>query len=86
MLMIRAMPEPALDRPGVAPLVGEGIAARVAQPLRVSLELQNSAARGALDHPGEAGRGERFRHGQSMTSAQNNAHHTSTGCIIRRGP
>jgi hypothetical protein len=64
----------------------ERVAAGMAQHVRVRLELQPGDGSGALDHAGEAGRGERFRHGQSMTSAQNNAHHTSTGCMIRRGP
>jgi hypothetical protein len=41
------------------PLVGERVAAGVAQHVRVGLELQASGRRGALDHPGEAGRGER---------------------------
>jgi hypothetical protein len=34
------MAEPALDRQGVVPLVGEGVAAGVAQHVRVRLELQ----------------------------------------------
>jgi hypothetical protein len=29
---------------------------------------------------------DRVCHGQSMTSAQNSAHHTSTGCMSNRGP
>jgi hypothetical protein len=49
-------PEPALDRRGVMTLVGEGVAA--AQHVRVRLELKAGDRRGALDHAGEAGRGE----------------------------
>ena len=52
------MPPPALDRPGVVPLVGEGVAAGVAQHVGVRLQLQAPAGCGALDHPGEAGSGE----------------------------
>jgi hypothetical protein len=37
------MSEPALDRPGVVPLVGEGVAAGVAEHVRVRLELQAAA-------------------------------------------
>jgi hypothetical protein len=53
------MAEPALDRPGVVPLVGEGVAAGVPQHVRVGLELKAGASGRSLDHPGEAGRGER---------------------------
>jgi hypothetical protein len=49
------MAEPALDRPGVVPLIGKGVAAGVPQHVRVRLELQAGADGGALDHPGEAG-------------------------------
>jgi hypothetical protein len=52
------MPEPALDRPRVVPPIGEGVAAGVAQHVRMGLELQAGAG-SALDHPGEAGCGER---------------------------
>jgi hypothetical protein len=37
------MPEPSLDRPGVVPLVGEGIPAGVAHHVGVRLELQVGA-------------------------------------------
>jgi hypothetical protein len=50
------MAEPSLDRPGVVALVGEGVTAGVAQHVRVRFELKAGAA---LDHLGEAGRGER---------------------------
>jgi hypothetical protein len=53
----RSMAEPALDRPDVVALVGEG----VAQHVRVRLELQAGGGRGALDHRGQAGYRERGR-------------------------
>ena len=53
------MTEPALDSLAVVALVGEGAAAGVAQHVGVGFQLQTSAGGGALDHPGEAGRGER---------------------------
>jgi hypothetical protein len=40
------------------PLVGEGIAAGVAQHVWVGFQLQPRASGGALDHTGEAGRHE----------------------------
>ena len=49
------MAEPALDRPGVVPLVREGIAASVPQHMRVFLDLQTAGGRGALEHPAEPG-------------------------------
>ena len=53
------MAEPSLDRPGVVALVGKGVAAGVAQHVRMGLEIEAGAGGGALDHPGEASRGER---------------------------
>jgi hypothetical protein len=52
------MGEPSLDRTGVVAPIGEGVAAGVAQHVRVRFELKASAGRGPLDHAGEAGRGE----------------------------
>jgi hypothetical protein len=54
----RPMAEPALDRPGVVSLVGEGVTAGVAKHVRVALSSRPAQA-AALDHPGEAGRDER---------------------------
>src|SRR5271170_5435837 len=53
------MAEPSLDRPGVVALVGKGVAAGVAQHVRMRLEIEAGAGGGALDHPGEAGGRER---------------------------
>jgi hypothetical protein len=44
----RAMAEPPLDSPGVVALVREGVSAGVPQHVRVRLELQAGARRGAL--------------------------------------
>jgi hypothetical protein len=52
-----SMAEPSLDRPGVVPLVGEGVAAGVAQHVGMGLDLKVGASRGSLDS-GEAGCGE----------------------------
>jgi hypothetical protein len=54
----RPMPEPSLDRPGVVSLVGEGVAASVPENVGMGLELKAGTCGGALDHSGEAGRGE----------------------------
>jgi hypothetical protein len=54
----RPMSQPALNRPGVVAFVGQRVAAGVAQHVRVGLQLQPGGLRGALDHAGEAGRGE----------------------------
>jgi hypothetical protein len=53
------MAEPSLDGTGVVTLVGEGIAAGVAEHVRVSLERKTSGLGGPFNHPGEAGRRER---------------------------
>jgi hypothetical protein len=53
------MAEPALYRPGVVALVGEGVAVGVTEHVRVRLKLQAGTSGRLLDHPGEAGRGER---------------------------
>jgi hypothetical protein len=53
------MAEPSLDRPGVVALVGQRVAAGVAQHVGMGLDLKLGASRRALDHPGKAGRGER---------------------------
>jgi hypothetical protein len=53
----RPVPEPPLNCPRV--VAGEGVAAGVAKHVGVRLELQAGAGSGALDHAGEAGRGER---------------------------
>jgi hypothetical protein len=53
------MAEPALNSPGVVPLVGKSVAAGVAQHVRVGLQLQAGTGGSPLDHSGEAGRGER---------------------------
>ncbi len=51
----RAMTEPSLNRPGVVPLVGEGITAGVAKHVRVSLQLKaETPSSRPLDHPGKA--------------------------------
>jgi hypothetical protein len=42
-------------RPGVVTLVGEGVAAGVAQHVGGRLDLQIGAGRRPLDHPGKAG-------------------------------
>jgi hypothetical protein len=55
----RPMPQPPLDRPGVVALVGEGLAAGIAQHVWVRLYPKAGVGRGALDHTGEADRGER---------------------------
>ena len=47
------------DRPGVVALIGEGVAAGVAEHVRMCLELEAGAGGGALDHPGKAGGRER---------------------------
>jgi hypothetical protein len=48
-----------IDRcPGVVPLVGQRVAAGMAQHVRVRFDLQAGAGGRALDRPGEAGRGE----------------------------
>jgi hypothetical protein len=49
------MTEPALNGPSVVALVGQGIAAGVAEHVRMCLELEAGAGGGALDHPGKAG-------------------------------
>jgi len=36
-------------------LIGEGVAAGVAEHVRMCLELEAGAGGGALDHPGKAG-------------------------------
>jgi hypothetical protein len=53
------MAKPALDRPGVVPLIREGVTAGVAEHVRVRLDLQASASRSTFDHPGEPRRRER---------------------------
>src|SRR5580700_4261582 len=45
--------------PGCRGPVGEGVAAGVAEHMRMRLQLKASAGGGSLDHPGKAGRGER---------------------------
>src|SRR5580700_11556516 len=45
--------------PGCRGPVGEGVAAGVAEHVRVGLQVEARAGGGALDHPGESGRGER---------------------------
>ena len=46
----RPTSEPALNSPSVVPHVGESITPRVRRHVRVDLELQAGAGRGALDH------------------------------------
>src|SRR5262249_8661420 len=70
----RPMPEPTLDRPGVVPLVGEGVAAGVPQYMRVRLQLQARAGRGALDHC------------KGGTSHPGNRASTRATCIARHWP
>ena len=53
------MAEPSLDCPSVVALVGEGVAAGVAEHVRVRLQLEAGDDGSTLDHPGKAGRGER---------------------------
>jgi hypothetical protein len=53
------MPQPSLDRPDVVPLVGERLTACVAQHVGMGLQHEPGVASGALDHPSEAGDGER---------------------------
>jgi hypothetical protein len=53
------MAEPSLDCPGVVPLVGERVPAGMAEHVRVRLQLEAGGTRCPLDHPSEAGRGER---------------------------
>ena len=49
------MTEPSLNRPGVVPLVGEGIAASVPKHVGVSLQFEaETSADRPLDHPGKA--------------------------------
>ena len=49
------MTEPSLYRPRIVPLVGEGIAAGMAEHVRVRLQFEaKTSAGGPLDHPGEA--------------------------------
>jgi hypothetical protein len=55
----RPMSEPALNSPGVVPLVGESVTPSGTRHVRVDLELQAGAGRGALDHAGKPRRGER---------------------------
>ena len=54
------MAEPSLDRPGVMPLVGEGLAAGVTKHVRMRLQFETkpSACR-PLNHPRKAGSRER---------------------------
>jgi hypothetical protein len=52
------MAEPCLDCPSVVALVGEGVAAGVAEHVRVNLQFERSGICGPFHHPGEAGRGE----------------------------
>jgi len=48
------MTEPALDRPGIVPLVGEGMAAGVPKHVGVSLQFEaETSACCPLDHPGK---------------------------------
>jgi hypothetical protein len=54
----RPMAEPSLNSPRVVPLVGEGVTADVRIMRGMRLEFQTGRS-GALDHAGEAGRGER---------------------------
>jgi hypothetical protein len=42
-----------------SPLVGQGVAAGVPDYVGTRLDLKSGDGRCALDHPGEAGRGER---------------------------
>jgi hypothetical protein len=53
------MSEPRLDGAGIVPLVGEGVAAGVAQHVRMRLEVEAGFRAGTLDHLGEAARRER---------------------------
>ena len=45
------MPEPSLDRPGVVPLVGQGVATSVAQHVGMGLELQAGGGREGESFP-----------------------------------
>jgi hypothetical protein len=55
------MAEPALDCPGVVALVGEGVAAGVAEHVRMRLEFEAGPVRRPLAHAGEAEGEERCR-------------------------
>ena len=48
------MAEVRLQGPGVRPLVGEGVAGRVSEHMRMSLDLKASRLPGPLDHSAEA--------------------------------
>jgi hypothetical protein len=48
------MAEPRLDCPGVVTLVGQRVAAGVAQHMGMGLEIEACAGGGTLDHPGKA--------------------------------
>jgi hypothetical protein len=52
------MPEPALDRQGVVPLVGEDVAAGMAQMCRRALISKFATGGGPFAHAGERGHGE----------------------------
>jgi hypothetical protein len=53
------MAEPCLDCPSVVALVGEGVAAGVAEHVRVCLEVEAGGAGCPFNHPGKAGGRER---------------------------
>jgi hypothetical protein len=48
------MPEVRLQGPGVRPLVGESVAGRVSEHMRMRLDLKAGRLPGPLDHPPEA--------------------------------
>jgi hypothetical protein len=51
----RPMAEPSLDRPGVVALVGERVAAGVAEHVWMRLQFEARGDGSAFDHPGKAG-------------------------------
>jgi hypothetical protein len=53
------MAEPSLNCPRVVALVGKGVAAGVAEHVRVCLQVEAGSGSRPLDHPGKAGRRER---------------------------
>src|SRR3979490_1307327 len=55
----RPVAEPSLDCPGVVALVGECVAAGMAQHVRMRLQFEARGQGGPLDHPGKAGGRER---------------------------
>jgi hypothetical protein len=64
------MAQPALNCPVVVARVGESVAAGVTKHMRVRFELQAGAGSGAVDHPGETGRGEGRGRALALESAQ----------------